>query len=176
MTEASWEKSNAAIKVHTPARARFAVVGVLLLGAMAFLLLTGTISGSRYFITVNDLLNRPELAGQTVKVSGAVIGNTIRFDANTKTIYFTVAHVTDDAAALEKAGGLAQVLENAVNDPTAKHLQVAVPNQAMPDLLKDQAQAILTGKLLSNGVFQADELLLKCPSKYSSDVPQQVSQ
>jgi cytochrome c-type biogenesis protein CcmE len=44
----------------------------------------------------------------------------------------------------------------------------------MPDLLKDEAQAIVTGKLGADGVFVADELLLKCPSKYAADVPNQV--
>ena len=42
-----------------------------------------------------------------------------------------------------------------------------------PDLLKDEAQAIMTGHLGADGVFHADELLLKCPTKYQEAVPQQ---
>ena len=34
-----------------------------------------------------------------------------------------------------------------------------------PDLLKDEAQAIMTGRIDSSGVFTANELLLKCPTK-----------
>ena len=36
----------------------------------------------------------------------------------------------------------------------------------MPDLLQHEAQAIMTGRLGDDGVFYADELLLKCPSRY----------
>ena len=45
-----------------------------------------------------------------------------------------------------------------------------------PDLLRDEAQAIMTGQLGEDGVFHADELLLKCPTKYEEAVPQQTSQ
>jgi cytochrome c-type biogenesis protein CcmE len=39
--------------------------------------------------------------------------------------------------------------------------------------MKDEAQAIMTGKLGADGVFQANELLLKCPTKYQEAVPNQ---
>jgi cytochrome c-type biogenesis protein CcmE len=175
MVEASWEKPKTAVTVKTPNRARFALVGLALLGVMIFLILSGTLSTGRYFTTINDLMARTDLTGKTVKVTGAVIGTTIRFDADTKTIYFTMAHITDDATELANEGGLAKALHEAVINPNAKRLQVQVPNQAMPDLLKDEAQAIVTGKINANGVFVADELLLKCPSKYAADVPNQVS-
>ena len=43
----------------------------------------------------------------------------------------------------------------------------------MPDLLKNEAQAIVTGKMGADGVFYAKELLLKCPTKYEEAVPEQ---
>ena len=43
----------------------------------------------------------------------------------------------------------------------------------MPDLLRDEAQAIMTGQFSSDGVFHAEELLLKCPTKYEESVPDQ---
>src|SRR5215212_4354633 len=171
MVEASWEKPKSAVKLKTPNRAKFAIAGTVLIGAIIFLILSGTASGSRFFITVNDLMTRSELVGKTVKVSGAVIGSSIRFDAETKTIHFTMAHLTDSASQLSEEGGLAKALHIAATDPNAKRLEVQVANQAMPDLLKDEAQAIVTGKIGADGVFHADELLLKCPSKYSADVP-----
>ena len=171
--EASWEKPKAAVKVQAPNRLKFAVIGLVLLGAMIYMIVSGTASGGKYFITVNDLMARSDLVGKNVKVSGAVLGDTIKFDADTKTIYFTMAHLTDNAGDLEKEGGLAKALHLAVLDTNAKRLQVRVPNQAMPDLLQNEAQAIVTGKLGPDGVFVADELLLKCPSKYTADVPKQ---
>jgi cytochrome c-type biogenesis protein CcmE len=38
--------------------------------------------------------------------------------------------------------------------------------------LKHEAQAIVTGTLGEDGVFYADELLLKCPTRYQEEVPQ----
>ena len=51
-----------------------------------------------------------------------------------------------------------------------------VYNGVKPDLLRDEAQAIMTGKLGADGVFYADELLLKCPTKYEDAVPDQVQE
>jgi cytochrome c-type biogenesis protein CcmE len=64
------------------------------------------------------------------------------------------------------------VLHAAVNDPTQPRLKV-VYNGVKPDLLKNEAQAIMTGKLGADGVFYAQELLLKCPTKYEEALPQQ---
>ncbi|MBG0770098.1 MAG: cytochrome c maturation protein CcmE, partial [Anaerolineaceae bacterium] len=40
--------------------------------------------------------------------------------------------------------------------------------------LKDEAQAILTGSIQADGTFLAEEILLKCPSKYEEALPEQV--
>jgi cytochrome c-type biogenesis protein CcmE len=50
---------------------------------------------------------------------------------------------------------------------------MVVYNGVKPDLLRNEAQAIMTGKIGSDGVFQANELLLKCPTKYEQAVPEQ---
>ncbi|MGB9641322.1 MAG: cytochrome c maturation protein CcmE [Anaerolineales bacterium] len=39
--------------------------------------------------------------------------------------------------------------------------------------MKNEAQAIMTGKLGTDGIFYAQELLLKCPTKYEEALPQQ---
>src|SRR5450432_2206357 len=174
VADTSWEKTRSGLKVTTPNRFKFILVGVVLFGAIGFLVVTGTANGGRFFYTINELLARPELAGKSVKVSGAVVGTSIKFYADTKTIHFTLANVTDDTTALDKDGGLAKALHDAVIDPNGQRINVVVYNQPVPDLLRDEAQAIVTGTLGSDGVFTADELLLKCPSKYAADVPQQV--
>jgi cytochrome c-type biogenesis protein CcmE len=174
MTEMSWEKPRTSVKIKAPReRSRLALLGFVLMTAMIVMILSATIASGRFFITVDEVLARPELQGKTVKISGAVIGETIRFDPATQTIMFTIVHVPDSIAEIKDNGGLAKILHQAVSDPTLNRLQVVVPNQAMPDLLQNEAQAILTGKLGEDGVFYADELNLKCPSKYESDVPKQ---
>jgi cytochrome c-type biogenesis protein CcmE len=177
MADLSWEKrAQAAGKAATAAeaaRSKFALMGFGIVFAMAMLLLIGTLTSGRFFITVSEVLDRPELMGKTVKITGAVIGESIYFDPNDKTINFTVANVTDDIGEIERAGGLAKVLYLAVNNPDSPRLKVVVRNQPMPDLLQNEAQAILTGKLGADGIFYADDLQLKCPSKYEGDLPLQ---
>jgi cytochrome c-type biogenesis protein CcmE len=48
-----------------------------------------------------------------------------------------------------------------------------VEGQPKPDLLRNEAQAIMTGRMGEDGAFHATELLLKCPTKYEEAVPQQ---
>ncbi|TLN24642.1 cytochrome c maturation protein CcmE [bacterium] len=60
----------------------------------------------------------------------------------------------------------------AVIDPTRPTLNI-VYDGVMPDLLKNEAQAIVTGTLGTDGNFYAKELLLKCPTKYEEAVPAQ---
>jgi len=176
LTQQSWEKPNAQAlskALATGNKLKFILVSVGLIAVVAFLLITGTASSGQYFITVNTLLARPELAGKTVRITGAVIGSTIHNDQTAHTFTFTLANLNDDPAALDKSGGLAKALHMAVVDPASTHLNVVVLNQPMPDLLQDEAQAILTGTLDAKGVFHADEVLLKCPSRYQSDAPKQ---
>jgi cytochrome c-type biogenesis protein CcmE len=108
-----------------------------------------------------------------VRVSGAVVGSTIQYDSNTLTLRFTIANTPGDQKEVDKLGGLAAVLHQAVTDPTAPRLQV-VYKGVKPDLLRNEAQAIMTGKVGQDGVFTAEELLLKCPTKYEDAVPNQV--
>lgn len=169
MTQAIWEKTEQTPAVASAGhRMRFLVGGVIILVAIGFLILNGTLSNAQYFITVDELLSRPELQGQAVRISGAVIGDTITYDADTLTIGFTMAHIP------ETTDNLAETLHLAVNDPVASRVQVVVVNQPMPDLLQHEAQAIVTGQLGADGVFYADELLLKCPTRYEEAVPDQI--
>ena len=111
-------------------------------------------------------------AGRSLRVSGAVLGETIQYDTRTLTITFEMAHISNDAADIEAAGGLAQALHNATLDADLPRMTVVYVGPK-PDLLKNEAQAIVTGKLGTDGIFYADELLLKCPTRYDEVVPGQ---
>ncbi len=111
---------------------------------------------------------------KSLRVSGAVIGDSIQYDPQTLTLTFEVAHVPGDNAEIEALGGLADVLAAAVADPTRSRVNVVYVGPK-PDLLRGEAQAIMTGHLGEDGIFYADELLLKCPTKYEEAVPEQVS-
>ena len=154
-------------------RTKFLVGGFLILGAIIYLIATATLGNQQYFRTVEELVTGgPAMAGQAVRVSGAVLGDTITWDPETLTITFEMAHMPGDQAMIDDEGGLAKVLHEAVSDPSRTRITVVYIGP-MPDLLQHEAQAIVTGRMDENGVFQAEELLLKCPTRYEEYVPEQ---
>ena len=154
-------------------RSKFIIGGVLILAAVVYLIVSSTQANAEYFMTVNELKGKgSSVVGQNVRVSGAVVGSSIQYDAKTLTLTFDVAHVPGDNKEVDAEGGLAAVLHAAVVDQARTRIKV-VYSGPKPDLLKDEAQAIMTGHLDSDGVFHAEELLLKCPTKYQEAVPNQ---
>ena len=156
-------------------RTKFLIGGLLIVAAIIYLVISSTQANAEYFLTVQEMQSRgASIVGQSVRVSGAVIGSTIQYDPQTLTLTFTIANVPGDNKTIDQQGGLAAVLHAAVIDPKRPRMRVLYKG-ARPDLLKDEAQAIMTGKMGQNGVFTASELLLKCPTRYSDAVPNQVS-
>ena len=155
-------------------RGKFIVGGLVIMAAVIYLIISATQANAEFFMTVNELKSKGNsLVGRSLRISGAVIGDTIQYDPLTMNLTFDIAHVPSDNAAIEMGGGLAAVLHAAVTDPTRTRLTI-VYNGPKPDLLRDEAQAIVTGHLNEDGIFYADELLLKCPTKYQEAVPSQV--
>ncbi len=154
-------------------RTKFIVGGLLILAAVVYLIVSSTQANAEYFMTIDELKAKGAAdVGKSLRVSGAVVGDTIQYDPKTLTLTFVVANVPGDQSQIDAQGGLAAVLHQAVIDPSRSRIQV-VYSGPKPDLLKNEAQAIMTGHLGSDGVFHADELLLKCPTKYQNAVPNQ---
>jgi len=152
---------------------KFIFGGILILAAIVYLIISSSQANAQYFLTVNELNTKAkEMSGREIRISGAVVGDSIKFDPNTLDLTFDVVHIPGDNAEIDKMGGLAEVLHQAVTDKSLKHLQV-IYNGPKPDLLKNEAQAIMTGTLDDKGVFHANELLLKCPTRYDEAVPDQ---
>ena len=154
-------------------RKKFIIGGALILAAVVYLIVSSTQANAEYFMTIDELKAQSQsVIGKNMRISGAVVGDTIQYDPQTLTLSFEVANVTADNNEVEAQGGLAAVLHAAVIDPNRSRIKI-VYTGPKPDLLKNEAQAIMTGQLGTDGVFHADELLLKCPSKYQEAVPQQ---
>jgi cytochrome c-type biogenesis protein CcmE len=154
-------------------RSKFILGGLFILAAVVYLIFSSTQQSAEYFLTIDELKAKGNsVVDKNLRLSGAVIGDSIKYDPQTLTLTFDVAHVPGDNAEIEALGGLAEVLKAAVADPTRKHVTVVYVGPK-PDLLRSEAQAIMTGHMGTDGVFYADELLLKCPTKYEEAVPQQ---
>ena len=181
MSELAWEKSQKTADLLKPSnsfeRYKFLIGGILMLAAVLYLIITGTTSGAQYFMTVDSLLQNPEeYLGKSVRISGAVIGDSIVYDDENLIIDFTVVHIP------QETGDLAQTLHNAVvnalESPGSVTTLAVHYEDVKPDLLQDEVQAILTGELSQREdgsySFNSGELLLKCPSRYEEAAPKQV--
>lgn len=157
-------------------RTKFIVGGLMILAAVIYLIVSATTANAQYFMTIEELTSpSADVQGRNLRASGAVIGDTINYDAQDLVLTFDVAHVPADQDEIDAEGGLATALHNAVVDPDRPRITVVYYGPP-PDLLRDEAQAIMTGHLGDDGRFYADELLLKCPTKYEEAVPDQVEE
>ena len=156
-------------------RSKFILGGLFILAAVVYLIFSSTQQSAEYFMTVDELKAKGNgLIDKNLRLSGAVIGDSIQYDPQTLTLTFEVAHVPGDNAEIEALGGLAEVLRAAIADPTRARVTVVFVGPK-PDLLRNEAQAIMTGHIGADGIFYAEELLLKCPTKYEEAVPEQAA-
>ncbi len=136
---------------------KFIIGGIVIVAAIIYLMVSSLQANVQYFLTVDEAIEKQqagELAGRNIRLSGAVLGETIHYDMDTLELSFTIVHVPADIELVDEEGGLAAALHNAVMDPTRSQLEV-VYYGAKPDLLQNEAQAILTGEFIAEGCFRS---------------------
>lgn len=155
-------------------KTKLIAAGLLIVAAVAYLIVTSTGSTAHYFLTIEEVQAMgAEAAERRLTISGAVLGDTIDYDPSQPRVTFTIVQVPGDPREVERAGGLAKVLHDAVNDPNGARMEV-VYTDVKPDLLQHESQAIIRGRMGDDGRFHADEVLLKCPTRYEEGVPGQL--
>jgi len=95
-----------------------------------------------YYRTPTEVLAAP---GEHVRISGTVVPGSIVTDPGRGTVMFDV---TDDTSTVR-----------VVYEGTA------------PDTLKDEAEAVAEGSLGPDGVFHAETVFARCPSKFEAKTP-----
>ncbi len=137
------------------------LIGIGLIVAAVVAVMAFTIMGnSSMEVKVNDLKAQAAAGTLTpdrsLKLTGVVVGDSVMYDPNTLKLEFDVVHDRD-------------ALVNNLN--SAQRVRV-VYTGVKPDTLVNEAHAIVTGKLSSDGKFHAgnspDALLLQCPTKYDN--------
>src|SRR5512139_550219 len=109
---------------RTGGRVKFFIGGLLIVAAIVYLIISSTRANAQYFFTIDELISRGQSAiGQNVRISGAVIGDSIQYDPESLTLGFTVANVPADNKQIEAEGGLAAVLHAAVTDSSRTRMQ-----------------------------------------------------
>lgn len=127
----------------------------LIAAAVVFLIVTSMSANAQYFYTIEELRAKGQsVVNQSLRVSGAVVTGSSNFE------------VRDNQPFLEF--GIVDA------DKTGQAPLIVVYNGPKPDLIEEpHAQAIVEGHLGADGKFYADNLLLKCPSRYEEQFPNQ---
>ncbi len=158
MSDIPWQNNDESVVLGKPRRNRlmFAAAGALLIAAVVFLVVNAMSGNTQLYKTVDEFYaEQDRLVGRDLRVAGWVIGDTIQYtqiDAHNSRLEFDIV---DD-----------------LNNP-GQRLHVVAFNEPKPDLLQNEAQALVEGSADANGVFTANPggLLLKCPTRYEEMDP-----
>lgn len=122
---------------------KFLIGGLIIVLAIAYLAYTGLENSTTYYYTVGELMGQESIAdGENVKVNGRVVGGSVEQDTEERILRFTIIDVEGE-----------------------KSLPV-VYQGVVPDTFTPGSEVVLEGYLDSAGVFQANNILAKCASKY----------
>ncbi|HJX13849.1 MAG TPA: cytochrome c maturation protein CcmE [Dehalococcoidales bacterium] len=124
---------------------KFLIGGIIVILALSYLAYTGFESSAAYYFTVSEAAARGNsVYGENLRLNGKVAADSIESDINSLTLKFSV---------IEGGASIPVVYQGVV-----------------PDNFQDDSEVVIEGYLDQSGVFQADTILTKCPSKY---VPQE---
>jgi cytochrome c-type biogenesis protein CcmE len=121
------------------ARSKFIFGGAIIVVAVGYLIVSSIGGSTAYYLTVGEVKAQGP-SERPVRVAGTVVGESIEWNAQKLLLKFNIA---DDSGSL-----------------------AVTYNGPRPDMLRDGAEAIVEGKHVGGGSFEANNLLLKCPSKY----------
>ncbi len=120
---------------------KFIIGGIIIILAVSYLGYAGFTNSATYYYTVSEIVREnASIDGANVRVNGQVVSNSIEREDGGLTLSFIVT----------EGGESLHVFYEGV----------------VPDAFKDDIEVVVEGRLDSEGVFQADKVLTKCPSKY----------
>ena len=121
------------------------IIGVVIIvGALAFLIFSGFEDNASYYLTVSELYAKEDITpNDGVRIHGYVNPETIEWNAEAIEVRFDLFEESDTVKVFYKG--------------------------VKPDQLADAQQVVAEGHLREDGVFHANKIMLKCPSKYEVD-------
>ena len=122
-------------------RKKFLIGGLIVFLAIAYLAYMGFQSSATYYYTVSELVHMGNsIHGENVKVNGQVAAGSVEKEPGSLVLRFTI-------------------IEGGENLPV-------VYKGVVPDAFKVGNDIVVEGHLNPEGIFQANTILVKCPSKY----------
>ena len=120
---------------------KFLIGGVIIFLALGYLGYMGFQSSASYYYTVSELMQQGNSAyGENLRVNGQVVPGSISEESGGRVLKF-------------------DIIEAGVNLPV-------VFQGVVPDTFKVGSEVVVEGNLDSSGVFQANSIMAKCPSRY----------
>jgi cytochrome c-type biogenesis protein CcmE len=120
---------------------RYLIGGIILVIVVGYLLYLSFGSSASYYVTVSEFSARfAELHDTNVRVAGKIAASPIEWNAEDLQLKFDITE-----------GGEAMTV---------------IYQGAKPSGFKADSNILVEGKLHSDGVFHASQLIMKCPSKY----------
>ncbi len=128
-------------KSFLPRQTKLLLGALVILAAIGVFAFTTMVSTQQYYITLPELKTKGDLASkQNVRVIGNLVPDTTKVDSRNVTAQFTI-------------------YEGDVKLPVYY-------KGILPDTFEKATQVIAEGKIRADGVFEANLVLAKCPSKY----------
>lgn len=121
------------------ARSKFIIGGAIIVLTVGYLIVSSIGGSTAYYLTVEEVKAEGP-SERIVRVAGTVMGEAIEWNAQELMLRFKIA---DDSGSL-----------------------AVIYNGPRPDMLRDGAEAVVEGRYIEGQSFEANNLLLKCPSKY----------
>lgn len=124
---------------------KFIVGGTIVIGLIVYLIVSAISSSGAYYREVGEVVTEQSmLVGKNLRVSGNIVTESIQYDPATLDLRFKIS------------------------DPKDASKQIAIRFHGVkPDQMeREGSSAIVEGALLNNGTVEANNLLLKCPSRY----------
>ncbi len=120
---------------------RFIIGGIIVFLAIGYLGYMGFTSSATYYYTVSEVMEQGDsIYDENVRVNGQVAPGSVEQESGSFILRFTIT---------EGGQSLPVVYQGVV-----------------PDAFKVGNEVVAEGQLNSDGIFQANTILAKCPSKY----------
>ncbi len=122
---------------------KFLIGGTIIVLAIGYLSFMGFVGGATYYYTVSELMEQGgSIYGENVRVTGQVAPGSVEQEAGSLVLRFTIVDVEGEES-------LPVVYQGVV-----------------PDAFRVGNDVVVEGQLNSDSAFQANTILVKCPSKY----------
>jgi cytochrome c-type biogenesis protein CcmE len=128
-------------------KTRFLVISAVIVLALGYMIYAAFPGNALYFLTVTEFSERSDVQdGRLLRVSGKLVEGTFGRDGNSIDSLFEITDQDGDSSSITLQASYKGVL---------------------PDLFfNPHSELILEGTYGANQVFHADNILVKCPSKY----------